>query len=202
MRKPKDIKGVFLFLSLLYLTFYLPMTGIIYLPQWFRVNCNWHPRCESIGYGAAFRGIDELNAYFLHQGELVNLWSDKEKVHLAEVRGMFDTMFYTAVFAAAVIFPTFDKKRVSRYAFINAAIILSLLVVLPFFSSFWKDFFHPLLFDNELWKNNPSDLSYYIMPRTFFKYTVALLIVVCCILNLTLRFAFRHKSANSPVRPA
>jgi hypothetical protein len=172
------------------------MTLTVYLPWWFRLNCGWHVRCEIIGYEKAFTGIDELTKYFRHQGELVTLWTEKEKLHLKEVRSILDKMIVGAVIAFIPLTFTFDKKRVSRYALINAAVIFSFLSVIPFFQTFWRDIFHALLFDNELWKNNRFDLSYYIMPRQFFKYTVALLTILTCILNLATWFVLSRSRSK------
>ena len=83
----------------------------------------------------------------------------------------------------------------SRYALVNAIVIIALLaLIIPFFGTFWRDVFHPLLFDNDLWMNNKYDLSYYIMPRVFFKYTVALLVVVCFLINISIWLGLRSKS--------
>jgi uncharacterized membrane protein len=185
------IKGIILFVSLFYLTFYVPMSLTFYAPQWMKLNCNWHERCKIIGYDNAYRGIDELASYFRHRGGLESFWTVKEKLHLKEVRGMFDKMLIGGVFALVLLILTYDRKRVPRYALINAAIILSLLLILPFFTTFWRDIFHPLLFKNNLWMNNRYDLSFYIMPRQFFKYTIALLIAISVSANIVLWLALR-----------
>ena len=185
------LKSVILFISLLYLAFYIPMSLTFYVPYWMRLNCGWHGRCEIIGQENAYRGIDELTAYFRHQGELVNSWTRKEKLHLKEVRGIFDGMFIGGLAAVVLLLLTFDRKRVSRYALINAVVILSLMIVLPFFGTFWRDVFHPLLFKNNLWMNNRYDLSFYIMPRRFFMYTVALLIVLSVSINVAIWLSLR-----------
>jgi uncharacterized membrane protein len=191
------LKGIILFVSLLYLTFYIPMSLTFYLPYWMRLNCGWHGRCEIIGYQNAYDGIDELNAYFRHQGELVTSWTRKEKLHLKEVRGIFDGMFFAGLAALVLLLLTFDKKRASRYALINAAVILCLVIVLPFFGVFWRDVFHPLLFKNNLWMNNRYDVSFYIMPRRFFMFTVALLITVSASVNLVIWLGLRNKSESA-----
>ncbi len=185
------IKGIILFVSLFYLTFYVPMSLTFYAPQWMKLNCNWHERCKIIGYDNAYRGIDELASYFRHRGGLESFWTVKEKLHLKEVRGMFDKMLIGGVFALVLLIFTYDRRRVPRYALINAAIILSLLLILPFFTTFWRDIFHPLLFKNNLWMNNRYDLSFYIMPRQFFKYTIALLIAISVSANIVLWLALR-----------
>lgn len=185
------IKGVILFVSLFYLTFYVPMSLTFYAPQWMKLNCNWQERCKIIGYDNAYRGIDELASYFRHRGGLESFWTVKEKLHLKEVRGMFDKMLIGGALALVLLICTYDRKRVPRYALINAAIILSLLLILPFFTTFWRDIFHPLLFKNNLWMNNRYDLSFYIMPRQFFKYTIALLIAISVSVNIVLWLALR-----------
>lgn len=185
------IKGIILFVSLFYLTFYVPMSLTFYAPQWMKLNCNWHERCKIIGYDNAYRGIDELASYFRHRGGLESFWTAKEKLHLKEVRGMFDKMLIGGAFALVLLIFTYDRRRVPRYALINAAIILSLLLILPFFTTFWRDIFHPLLFKNNLWMNNRYDLSFYIMPRQFFKYTIALLIAISVSANIVLWLALR-----------
>lgn len=185
------IKGIILFVSLFYLTFYIPMSLTFYAPQWMKLNCNWHERCKIIGYDNAYRGIDELASYFRHRGGLESFWTVKEKTHLKEVRGMFDKMLIGGAIALVLLILTYDRKRVPRYALINAAIILSLVLILPFFTTFWRDIFHPLLFKNNLWMNNRYDLSFYIMPRQFFKYTIALLIAISVSVNIVLWLGLR-----------
>ena len=191
------IKSIFLFISLLYLTFYIPMALTFYLPAWMDINCEWHGRCQVIGIERAESGINELAAFFRHQGELDSFLTEKEKLHLKEVRGIFDTMFFVGLLSVLAIALTYRRKQVSRFALINAAINICLLVVLPFFGTFWRDIFHPLLFDNDLWQNNRYDLSYYIMPRVFFKYTVGLLIILCFFINISIWSALRKKSSTS-----
>ena len=190
------LKGIVLFVSLFYLTFYVPMSLTFYAPQWMKLNCNWHERCAMIGFDNAYKGIDELAAYFRHSDGLERFWTVKEKTHLKQVRGMFDKLLIGAVIALVMLVLTYDRKRASRYASINAVIILSLLLILPFFTTFWRDIFHPLLFNNKLWMNNRYDLSFYIMPRQFFKYTVALIIAVSVSLNIIIWLALRKSDTR------
>jgi uncharacterized membrane protein len=157
------------------------------------INCEWHGRCRVIGIERAESGISELAAFFRHQGELDSFLTEKEKLHLKEVRGIFDKMLLFALLSAVLVIFIYKRKVVSRFALINAVIIICLLVVLPFFGTFWRDIFHPLLFDNDLWQNNRYDLSYYIMPRVFFKYTVGLLILLCFFINIALWLFLRRK---------
>jgi len=187
------IKGTALFVSLLYLTFYVPMTLTFYTPAWMKFNCDYHKRCEVVGIEEANEGISELSAYFRHQGGLESFYTEKEKLHLKEVRGIFDKLFIGGLGALILLALTFNRKRVSRFALVNAILVLSLLLVLPFFGTFWRDIFHPLMFNNELWMNNQYDLSFYIMPRQFFKYTVGLLTVLCFLINAAIWLGLRNR---------
>lgn len=191
----RSFKGIFLFISLFYLTFYLPMAATFYLPYWMELNCNFHDRCEAVGQEQASRGIGELSAFFRHQSGLDSFYTEKEKLHLEEVRGIFDNLFIAAVASLILLLLTFERKRASRFALVNSLLILSLLLVLPFFGTFWRDIFHPLLFDNNLWMNNRYDLSFYIMPRVFFKYTVGLLSLACFLINISIWLGLR-KNGN------
>jgi len=191
------LKGIFLFLSLFYLTFYVPMSLTFYAPEWMKLNCDWHDRCAIIGYDNAYTGIEELASFFRHRAELNHFYTNKEKTHLREVRGMFDKMFVIGIAAIVLIAATYDRKRIGRFALVNAAILLSLILVLPFFTTFWRDIFHPLLFKNNLWINNRYDLSFYIMPRQFFKYTVALLVALSVSLNIIIWLLFRKSAKKS-----
>ena len=186
------IKGVILFFSLFYLTFYIPMAFTVYSPVWMKYNCDYHKRCEVVGLKESYEAISELSAFFMHRGGLESFYTEKEKLHLTEVRGIFDYLFFAAIAAVIMLALTFDRKRVSRFALVNAVLILSLLLIQPFFVTFWRDIFHPIMFKNDLWMNNQYDLSFYIMPRQFFKHTVALLTVVCFLINISLWFGFRN----------
>lgn len=176
------------FLGLLLIALWLPIAAVTYMPGWHAASCDWHPRCDNYGREAAMQRIDELRTFMQHRSTLSPLsWTAKESAHLAEVRGMLDKF---AVFAllGALVFAHADavqRARVARWAMLSAA---AGVIVLPFFGAFWKEFFHPLLFDNNLWKNNSSDASWWIMPRVYFQYTTGLVIgvatLICALLRL------------------
>jgi Protein of unknown function (DUF1461) len=116
--------------------------------------------------------IDELTGFFRHQDELRSGWTYKEKKHLSEVRDILDILSAMAVIAAIGFALAFNKKDIAKVALINIAIIIVLSTLMLFFKFFWVKVFHPLLFNNDLWKNNPYDKSFYIMPGIFFKYSM------------------------------
>jgi len=107
----KKIKGLILFVSLLYLTFYIPMTLTFYFPQWMELNCGWHNRCEQIGNERSIKGINELASYFRHQGELNSFLTQKEKLHLKEVRGIFDKMLILGLVSLVILLLAYNRKK-------------------------------------------------------------------------------------------
>lgn len=190
------IKNTFFGFSLFYLTLYIPIAFMTYIPQWYIFNCKFHPRCNFIGYSNSLKYIDELTDFFLHKNPLPIDWTPKEKLHLAEVREMLDVLAIVTIICIFLLIITFNRSKISTYALINLVIILSLLLLIPFFRTFWVKIFHPLFFDNNLWKNNYLDRSFYIMPRIFFKHSMIFLITVSSLLNAFTWFFF--KKLHSP----
>lgn len=188
----KKVRRLFLFISFFYVTVYAPFVFAVYFPQWHQLNCGWNIRCYSMGEQVSSTGIRELNAFFLHRGELEShQWTDKEKLHLTDVRKIADRIFVGAVFAAAIVILFFDRKQITLFTWINIAVILSCLAVLPFFAYFWRHIFHPLFFENKLWLNTNNDFSYYLMPRVYFKATTAFIIGTSFVINFIVWFIIR-----------
>ena len=179
------IKNILVFISLFYLTFYIPFVLTAYNPYWMKYNCGLHGRCEKIGEDNAVSVIGNLTSFLMHKEDLGDSWRINEKIHLKEVRFIFDVMFIGAFAAALVLIILRNKRaRLYKFALINILIALCLLVVLPNFKTFWRDIFHPLLFDNELWKVTRRDMLYYVTPRAFFKVTTAVIISAWVLLNI------------------
>jgi len=179
---------------LLYLSLYLPVALAAYCPQWYIFNCKLHPRCNYIGYPTALKHIHELTGFFLHKNILPGDWTPKEKLHLAEVRGILDTAALIAIMGIILFIFSFNRFKISAFALINLLIILSMLLVIPFFKTFWIKIFHPLLFDNKLWWNNSLDCSFYIMPESFFKNSIIFMIAFSFVLNVSVWMFFKRYS--------
>lgn len=189
----KKQKNIIFAVSFFYIIIYIPIALIAYFPQWYTINCKLHPRCEIIGYSNALEYIDELTGYFRHEEELISGWSAKEKLHLAEVRNILDMMTFAAFFSLLILIATFNLSKLRSYAKVNIVIILSFLIILPFFRFFWRSIFHPLLFANNLWKNNYFDRSFYIMPGVFFKHSLILIISASFLSNLIIWIFLRKR---------
>lgn len=185
-------KKIPIFISLFYITFYLPFISVAYNSSWYKLNCNFHERCEIVGKSVAYQGMEELTGFLLHKNELVNRWTNKEILHLHEVRDITDFMFIFAIISAAVILYFFRKKEIKKFSLINIFVICLLFLVMPFFATFWREIFHSLLFDNMNWLNTRFDLSYYIMPRKFFKITVGTVLTVWLLINLAIWYSLKR----------
>lgn len=167
---------------------WLPIAAITYVPGWHANSCDWHPRCTNYGVERAQVRIEELRTFMQHRGELpATEWTDKERTHLAEVRGMLDKFAIAAFLGAAVFFHGNARER-AQTARVAMLAIGACVIVLPFFASFWREVFHPLLFSNNLWRNYPEDTSYWVMPRIYFQYTTALVIGVATLVCAALRY--------------
>ena len=180
----KIIKNIVVFLALFYLTFYIPFVFTAYNPYWIKYNCASDGRCSKIKTDYTDQVINELTSFLSHRGELKTDWRENEKIHMAEVRDLFDIMFIAGIISLAVLlFVRTGKMRLYKFAIINIVLALALFIVIPNFKTFWRDIFHPLLFDNDFWRMTKQDVSYYITPRTFFKMTTIVILSTWMFLN-------------------
>jgi hypothetical protein len=179
--------------SLFYLTVWVPLAFVVYLPVWYHASCDWNPRCEVLGEQRVERAVRELTRFFLHRGELGSGWSAKERLHLAEVRVIYDRLAAGAALALLGLVAGFERGTAARAALVNIAVVATVLVVVPVFRPFWMEVFHPLLFDNELWRTNRFDLTWYITPVRYFQWTVVLLVAATAALNLLIWLALRPR---------
>ncbi|WP_236893172.1 DUF1461 domain-containing protein [Desulfoluna limicola] len=181
--------GVSLFIT----TFWVPVAAAIYTPFWYDFSCSWHGRCALLEEGRPRVLVRELTSYLAHTGTLEDPdWSEKERQHLSEARARLDVATVGAVAALLFLAVSATAAQLRRCALVNLALFPLLTGVFPFFKTFWRDLFHPLLFSNNLWLNTPLDLSFYLMPRRFFFWTIAMGIACAvgingCILLVTWR---------------
>ena len=183
----RSIKIFLVFISLFYFTFYVPFVLVTYNPYWYKYNCDLHKRCKLMKTDQADKAIDNLVAFMMHREELKKGWRKNEKIHLSEVRTMFDIMLLAGAVSAFILI-IFRKSRPKLYKFaiLNLLIALCLFIVIPNFKTFWRDIFHPLLFDNEYWRVTRRDISYYITPRSFFRLTTICLLSAWALINVVI----------------
>nr|CAA6824892.1 MAG: Unknown protein [uncultured Thiotrichaceae bacterium] len=188
---------------LLFWLFCLPLAFAIYSPVLYQVNCHWNDRCERLGEETIPQRATEITQLFLHQSEaLPKPWTEKETTHLLEVRSMYDGAFLifsvvTFVFLLDYFLVKGGRHAYVRYArnalFISLGLLIAALLIIPFFNSFWIKIFHPLLFDNELWRTTSKDVSWYLMPKAFFLRVIVFICVSTVVLNLLVWLGLRGR---------
>ena len=191
------LRAVAFTVSLLLLSAYLPLSGMVYSESWYRLHCDRYERCLLLGE-LADRSIVNLTDFFLHREPLHGRWSAKEAQHLTEVRGMYDALAGVALLALLGVALGFRGAHLRRAALINIAVMASLLLVLPVFGYFWKHVFHELVFSNELWRTNRNDITWYITPRVMFRNAVVVLVVGGIALNLMVLAVHAWLQARRP----
>lgn len=178
--------------------FFIPLAALIYTSWSYPLNCHWNPRCEPLGMPKVELSSHELASFFRHQLAVLPTppWSEKELQHLTEVRGIYDQVFWLfVVITILFILDLLINKQVfryRRYAVHSRNLMLGLLVLMlaisPFFRFFWMEIFHPLVFSNELWRTDPNDISWYLMPGNYFLRVILFLLASTLVLNQLLIF--------------
>jgi hypothetical protein len=181
----KLFKNILVFAALFYLTFYIPFLITAYNPYWIKYNCVNNDRCSQVKTDFRDQAIDELTSYLIHRGELKTGWQENEKIHMKEVRYIFDIMFLAALVSlVALLIIRKDRMSLYKFAIINIVLALALFLIIPNFKSFWREVFHPMLFNNDFWKMSRQDVSYYITPRSFFKLTTIVVLSTWMFINV------------------
>lgn len=171
-------------LLLLFVPAALAVASLAYTGAWsFQLNCAWHDSCAGVHPDFVRLHGENLSAFYRHQGLLTGAWTEKEVGHLTEVRGMLDGMLVALLLMVPMLIGLWQWQRVRRAASINLLLIAAALLTLPFFGAFWSQVFHPLLFDNLLWKNTPMDASWYVMPRVYFRSATAYTLLWLLLIN-------------------
>ncbi|MGF1453605.1 MAG: DUF1461 domain-containing protein [Opitutales bacterium] len=186
--------------ALLYLSLYVTAAFVAYLPVWHTASLHLHERDNRFPEEIMHERIDQLQRFYRHQAPLEpqRSWTAKETRHLTEVRGLLDGCFWLACAALPVSVFALRRHRWRSLAQVNGVALLFLAAILPFFGVFWSDIFHSLLFDNEDWKNNRTDISWHIMPPMYFRWTFALMLVVALSLHGLLWWTGKRREPGTP----
>lgn len=201
------LKSFLMPLLLLYILVCLPLALTVYTPYAYQLYCPINPRCELLGESLAQQSMLQLADFFQHQTpRLFPPWSHKEHLHMLEVRGMYDLA--AGVFVFILLWIGYDirqpKPRLRYQQYVRHSLRLSLglllvcLLIMPFFQYFWMHIFHPLLFNNQLWRTDRSDISWYLMPREFFMGVIGFIVVGSLLLHLLLLAGLGWRQRSSP----
>ncbi len=187
------MRSLFLSASILIITLYIPFFCITYFTPWYSLNTS-SATLDYIGRDSVSTAHQNLTQFFSHREHLSEtLWSKSEKIHMNDVRKIYDTnlaIFFIALTSLIFLW----KKNVVQYALkINIVLPLLLLTVIPFFSYFWSTIFHNILFSNEFWITTPQDLSFYLFPLSFFIKSLLAISLSASLINLILYTKLRRK---------
>lgn len=190
------IRSILAGLILLVMTVYPILAFQVYTQTWYEIGCEIHGKCDRLNNSVRHVSIEELTQFWRHQGELGQQWSQKERKHLAEVRPIYDGIFYVFILSVVlglIVLPKWWRPHLPLWVAIGA---MSPLLLVPFFKFFWVEVFHPLFFDNMDWNNTRADLSWYLMPRSLFMYSMIALVTWASILNLVIWVVARYSSLS------
>ena len=171
----------------------LAIASLAYTGSWsFTLNCALHDSCVGVHPDFVRLHGDNLSAFYRHQAPLTGAWTGKEVQHLSEVRDMLDRLVWVLLAGMALLAWLWQPQSVRRAASMNLLLLLLGLSLLPFFAFFWAQVFHPLLFDNLLWKNSPLDASWFVMPRVYFRNATAYTLILTLLANVGVLVASRR----------
>lgn len=194
LKKHLNAKNWALFVSVLFLTLYLPLCFTVYFPTWYTFNYVGQGTYDTVTPYVADYATGNLVKFFLYMEDLNILWTPGEALHMFDVRIIYTCLFIFAVLAMICVFKFFDEDLVIKFSKWNLFIIPFGLLVLPFFKFFWTTIFHPLLFRNNLWQMSPNDLSYTLFPNSFFINSIIFIVFTAMIENLFIWFKFSKYS--------
>lgn len=198
-------------LLVLYLLVCLPLALTVYTPYAYQLYCPINPRCALLSESFAQQSMLQLADFFQHQiPRLLPPWSHKEHLHMLEVRDMYDVA--AGLFVLVLLWIGYDSQQpnaIARYhqyvrhsLWLSLGLLLVCLLIMPFFQYFWMQIFHPLLFNNELWRTDRADISWYLMPREFFMGVIGFIVVSSLLLHLLLLAVLRWRlSLNQQDNP-
>jgi|SRR3989344_3668390 len=131
--------------------------------------------------------------YHNNKEELSNFFNDKEKLHLQDVKNLFQKlslMFYISLILSIILLAYFiytKKYKIIYFSFLIVGILIFILIILFLIplTNFDKTFtqFHLILFSNNLWQFNPeTDNLVNLFPLQFF-YDITKQIIINTIIS-------------------
>jgi len=172
--------------ALLLVTLALALLPLIFSTGWYRYNCDYHDRCNNLGTQGVEQRASNMGKYFLHLEPLATSWDARGRAHLQEVREIYKVLAVVALAAAAILFFMLwqDPTRLGSAGRTALVMILATTIIIPLFGPFWEKVFHPLLFNNDLWRTRPGEVLWNLTPRVFFRNSAVVLISASALLNL------------------
>lgn len=179
---------VLFFISIIYLSLFVPLMIVVYSASWYDYNYKTQEITKQIITTNKDNATNNLIGFFSYKNSLNDLWNQKEKTHMNDVRTIYLYLEIFAMICLILFLFTFDKTLIVKYSKYNLIVILALLVVLPFFAIFWNTIFHQTLFNNDFWLMNQNDISYYLFPIKFFRNSFLFIVFFAEFENVLLYF--------------
>lgn len=153
---------------------------LIFSTSWYRFNCHFHERCGNLDPPGVESRVHNMGQFFLHREPLAADWDPRGAAHLDDVRALYGQLALAAAVAVCLLAVLLLRHPGSLAGFARGALLLLLLgtLILPVFGVFWEKVFHPLLFDNDLWRTHPGEVLWSLTPRVFFRNSAAMLLTL------------------------
>jgi uncharacterized membrane protein len=184
----EQLKKTTISLSILLLLLHFPFVIITYTPLYYNSSIEQQSFPESISKTDAKNATANLRSYYFYQSDLNDQWNQKEKLHMYDVRKIFGLIHMLALAAVGILFLQHTRIKYSSKNLTTTGTILGCILVLIaiFFSAFWTAI-HPIIFSNNFWILEATDISYYLFPLSFFRNIVIieLLVALLGILGIT-----------------
>lgn len=187
------ITNIVLFLSLLFLTLYIPFTITAYSLNWYKVNFESQDTYSMLGYEKSVGASSNLIAYFLFQDKLDSTYfNEKEIMHMKDVRNIYIITFILGILSAVFFINLYEREKIMKYTKINSIIIAILALALVNFFYFWVKI-HEIIFSNFNWVYDKTDITYYLFPLDFFIMSFSFIVIIGFILNTLIYFLAKYK---------
>lgn len=172
--------------ALLLVTLALALLPLIFSTGWYRYNCDFHQRCNNLGTQGVEQRAANMGRFFLHQEPLAASWDSRGRAHLEDVREIYKVLAIVALGAAALLSVMLwqEPSRLGPAGRGALLVMLGTTIIIPLFGPFWEKVFHPLLFNNDLWRTRPGEILWNLTPRVFFRNSAIALIGTSALLNL------------------
>lgn len=164
------IKDIIKSFSIIYTLYYLVFAFLLYLPISYFILFFLTKSAEELNFDLQKELIFNLLGFFLHLTELnKEFWNIKEIIHYTEVRFIYDILFLIFIFSLILI-KIFKINRNDINKAINKGFLIAHvpLLIIPIFGFFWNNIFHIVLFNNNFWILEPTDISFYLFNDYFF----------------------------------
>lgn len=193
-----SIKTFFKKFSLIYSIFYIVFAFLLYNPLiyffLYKITNSHHTISLELKNYLTYNLIEYL--LFLNSLD-ITYWTQKELIHYFEVRVYYLILFIIFLISLIILFYTNLKKEEIKKISKKVLIYINLpLLIIPFFSYFWNNIFHSVLFNNNYWIIDKNDASYYLFNDLFFICFFLLWYILNLIIFISIYFSIKEEKKH------